>query len=127
MKEAQFTLAEKDYPTAVRRSQESVELSVKAVLRALSVEFPKEHEVSDVLLSLKIEGPAWFKESIGSVAHIMREITPSRGPAMYGFEKELRPASQLFGKEDAEDALKDATFVHDLCKRFLKEEFEIET
>lgn len=125
LKEARFTLGEEDYPTTVRRAQECIEISVKAVLRALSVEFPKEHEVSEVLLSLEIEEPVWFKENRRKIADIMRETAPHRGPAMYGFEKELRPASELFGKEDAEEALKDADFVHQLCKRFLKEGYGI--
>jgi HEPN domain-containing protein len=33
-----------------RRAQECIELSVKSVLRAVGVEFPREHDVSDVFL-----------------------------------------------------------------------------
>jgi len=40
--------ASKDYPDAVRFSQEAVELSLKAALRAFGLEYPKEQDVGGV-------------------------------------------------------------------------------
>jgi HEPN domain-containing protein len=113
-----------DYPMTVRRSQECIELSVKGILRGFGIEFPREHDVSDVLLDLgqsNLEIPFWFVEKINNIARIMREITPKRGPAMYGLEREMKPASELFSKEDGEKALDDAVFVFNNCKRVFEE------
>jgi hypothetical protein len=49
LREARNAYAEGDFPTAIRRNQESVELSVKAALRLLGIEYPRKHDVSDVL------------------------------------------------------------------------------
>lgn len=125
--EAKAALAGKDYPRAIRRAQECIELSVKAVLRCLSIEFPREHDVSDVLRELdeaslgEAEFPLWFKEDLPRLADVMEEITPKRGPAMYGFERELRPARGAFASEEGTKAVEDAQFVYDRCSRFLEE------
>jgi HEPN domain-containing protein len=49
LREATSAFTEGDYPITVRRSQECVELSLKAVLRGLGIEYPREHEVSGAL------------------------------------------------------------------------------
>lgn len=128
--EARGALAKGDYPRAVRRAQECIELSIKAVLRCLSIEFPREHDVSEVLRELdeaslgEAELPPWFKEDLPRVADIMEEITLKRGPAMYGFERELRPARVAFTLEEGTKAVEDAQFVYDQCSRFLEEWLE---
>jgi HEPN domain-containing protein len=72
----------------VRRAQECIELSIKAVLRILAIEFPKEHDVSDILQDLNgLKLPSWFADELPGLASIMRKITPKRGPALYGFER----------------------------------------
>jgi len=45
LKESKDVFEEGDYPMAIRRAQECVELSLKAALRAISVEYPREHDV----------------------------------------------------------------------------------
>jgi hypothetical protein len=40
--------------------------------------------------------PDWFKKESPGLASIMRKITPKRGPALYGFERELKPPSEIF-------------------------------
>ncbi|MCS7138949.1 MAG: HEPN domain-containing protein [Crenarchaeota archaeon] len=49
LREAKEAFSTKRHHRAVRRAQESVELSLKAVLRLLAVEYPREHDVSNVL------------------------------------------------------------------------------
>ena len=122
--EAENALKDGDHPMAIRRSQECIELSVKGILRAAAIEFPREHDVSDVLMSMewgKIGSPGWFIERVEAMAKIMREITPKRGPAMYGFEMEMKPARAIFSSEDGIKATTDAGFVFDTCKKFLQE------
>jgi len=50
LEEARRTFEKGDNPLTVRRSQEAVELSLKAVLRFLGIEYPREHDVRDELL-----------------------------------------------------------------------------
>ena len=50
LKEADLALQDRDVPGIIRRSQEALELAVKALLRALGIEYPRVHDISDVLL-----------------------------------------------------------------------------
>jgi len=47
---------------------------------------------------------------------VSRDLSKKRGPAMYGYEAELRPASDIFDEEDAEDAISAAKEVFDSCE-----------
>jgi HEPN domain-containing protein len=44
----------------VRLSQECVELSLKAVLKAVGIEYPKIHDVSDILIDFVDRFPEWL-------------------------------------------------------------------
>ncbi|MEM3563261.1 MAG: HEPN domain-containing protein [Candidatus Jordarchaeaceae archaeon] len=52
VKDAREALDEKNYPYAVRLSQEAVELSLKAVLRLVGIEYPKIHDLSEILTNV---------------------------------------------------------------------------
>jgi len=67
---------------------------MKAALRFLAVEYPREHDVRDVLL----------------------EVASSR---TLPDEHALRPPSSIFTQADALSALKDAERVHENCKRLI--------
>lgn len=120
LREAENAFSEGDYASTIRRAQECIELSVKSVLRAAGIEFPREHDVSEVLLELDVEMPEWFKAKIPRIAKIMRDITPKRGISMYGLERELKPASAIFSEEDARVELKNASEVHLDCGKFVR-------
>lgn len=45
LRDAIDAFSESNYPYAVRLSQECVELSLKAVLKAVGIEYPKIHDV----------------------------------------------------------------------------------
>lgn len=124
LKKAEDALGDGDHPMAIRRSQECIELSIKAVLRTVAIEFPREHDVSEVLLNTewgRIGSPIWFTEQVEVMAKIMREITPKRGPALYGFEMEMKPAHAIFSLEDGIKATTDARFVFETCMKFIQE------
>jgi hypothetical protein len=42
---------------------------------------------------------------------------------MYGFERELKPAGELFSREDGLEALRDAEYCYSIGSRFLEEWF----
>jgi len=120
--EARNAFKVKDYPLAVRRSQEAVELSLKAVLRFLAVEYPREHDVRDVLLEVASsrELPEWFMDEVEFMAAVSSDLARKRGPAFYGDEGALRPPSSLFTRADASNALRDAERVHENSEKLIR-------
>ncbi len=53
LEEARSAFEKEVYSLAIRRAQETCELSLKGALRYLAIEYPRDHDVSDVLLRLK--------------------------------------------------------------------------
>lgn len=107
------------YAYAVRTAAECVELSLKATLRLVGIEYPKKHDVSRILLRVKERFPTWFE--VARFAQISRELAAKREPAMYGDEAKMVPAEHLFTKRDAATALRQATEVYQSCLRLLEE------
>ncbi len=103
----------------VRQSQEAVELSLKSSLRLAGIEFPKEHEVGQVLSENSRRYPGWFSEKIPEMARVSMELFQKRIPSMYGDEAGRGPRG-LFTKEDASEALADARRVFSLVSRLFK-------
>lgn len=123
LEEAERALAEDSYPLAVRRAQESVEMAIKAVLRLLTVEFPKAHDVSDLLkdLAKNFPLPAWFEEKLPALAAAMAWLSEKRGLSMYGDEEKLIPPTELFDRMDAIKAVGDCREVFSVCEKFCAE------
>jgi HEPN domain-containing protein len=121
LEQAHTSLEKKNYPLSVRRSQECIELSLKAALRSIGLEYPREHEVSRALEMTGKKFPSWFSVKIPKFMEISKDLSKKRGPAMYGYELELKPASAIFKKEDAEEALSSAKSVFQACEKLLNE------
>lgn len=102
-KESKAAFDDEDYPITIRRAQECVELSLKAVLRSIAIEYPRDHDVSRALEMVKEKFPHWFSFKIPEFITISRDLSKKRGPAMYGYEAELRPASDIFSRKDAKE------------------------
>jgi HEPN domain-containing protein len=94
LEDARTAAANGIYSLAVRRAQETVELFLKATLRFLAIEYPKEHDVSKVLLSVKELRPLppWLAANLELMARVSRELSWKRGAAFYGDEKSATPA-----------------------------------
>jgi len=101
------------YAYAVRSAQECTELSLKAALRTVGIEYPKRHDVSVVLLQVRPRFPEWFATE--EFAEISRELAEKRAPSMYGDELRMIPAAELFTREDAQRAEAQAKRVHEAC------------
>jgi HEPN domain-containing protein len=108
-----------NYSYAVRSSQECVEFSLKAALRAVGVEYPKKHDVSRVLLRVKDRFPAWF--AVDEFVRTSRELVELREPAMYGDEVRMISSSALFRREQAEDVLEKARIAHEACQALIRD------
>ncbi|MEX2541478.1 MAG: HEPN domain-containing protein [Trueperaceae bacterium] len=86
----------------VRESQEIVELTLKALLRASLIEPPRVHDVSDVLRAHRDKLPHALAHQIEALAAISRDLRRDRELAFCGAE-DLTP-SDFYSREDAESA-----------------------
>ncbi|MBS7645703.1 HEPN domain-containing protein [Candidatus Bathyarchaeota archaeon] len=85
LKTARIALKDGNHAYTVRSSQECVELSLKAALRLVGVEYPKKHDVSRVLLMNKEKFPEWFAvEKLAEISicddPVLMDIKPVSGP-----------------------------------------------
>ncbi len=86
----------------VRESQEVVELALKGLLRAHSVEAPRIHDVSDILRAEQERLPEAVRGEVDRLARISKDLRRDRELAFYGTE-DLTP-SDFYSREDAERA-----------------------
>jgi len=121
LKNAEEARLEKNFPYTVRLSQECVELSLKTVLKAVGIEYPKIHDVSDALVDVKSRFPAWFQEETGFLSESSKILVKKREPSLYGGEEEFLSPEDIIGEADAEDAVRRARKTFELCKRLLEE------
>ncbi|MCD6528898.1 HEPN domain-containing protein [Candidatus Bathyarchaeota archaeon] len=119
--DAESALNRGGYPETVRYSQGSVELLLKACLRTVAVEYPKVHDVGDVLKVSRHKFPEWLREEIDKLAEISHELSEKRAPSMYGIEVMGKTPSQLFDRKEAEEALEKAKYTYEVVSRFIKE------
>lgn len=112
-------LAAQAWPDVVRTAQEAVELLLGAALRAAGVEPARTHDPADSLRASAGRFPAWFAEKIPDLAAVSTELAGERGIAFYGDERRGIPPDRLFGREDAERAVEQLSFVRELCERLL--------
>jgi HEPN domain-containing protein len=120
-RDAGRALRERRLADATRYTQESVELGLKAALRALGVEVPKRHDVAPVFDELTEVLPAWFARELPAVRTLSFELSQERSLAMYGDERTGRPASDLFDRPDLiTRRLRLAEHLLSLVRRLLK-------
>lgn len=104
---------------AIRSAQECVELSLKAALRLVGVEYPKKHDVKDVLLRVGDRFPEWFR--VGEKARVSSLLAERREAAMYGDEAHAAGPNTLFTRQEARRALRYAKKIYSDCKRLFEE------
>lgn len=111
-RDAQGALNDKDFNMVVRRAQEVVELTLKAALKILGVDYPKVHDVaplfSDQLRQKRgIDDPALLQR----IEEASLWLAESRASSFY--------LDREYGVEDAEKAIQDAAFVLSETKKLL--------
>jgi len=121
LRDAREALAEGLYPYALRLSQECVELSLKAALRIVGIEYPKRHDVSDVLVMVRERFPEWFRDEIDFLADASRRLAEKREVSMYGDEALMLSPDEVVSREEARVAVESAEKTYHLCKRMLNE------
>lgn len=119
LKDGREALQDENFPYCVRLSAECVELSLKAILKLVGIEYPKKHDVSDVLLLAINRFPDWFSDHAPRIAESNKILTKKREPALYGGEEAFLTPEDVISKEDATDAIKRAEETFNACKKLV--------
>lgn len=119
LEDAEEALNDENYPYCLRLSQECIELSLKASLKLVGIEYPKIHDVSDVLLKVRERFPKWFRKELDEIAEASKTLTSKREIAFYGSEEEHLTPEEVIGREEAENAISKARKTYQLCKKLL--------
>ncbi len=101
----------------VREAQEIVELALKGLLKAHSIEVPRIHDVSNLLNEEKSAFPKKLQASLTRLAAISKSLRRDRELAFYGSE-DLTP-SEFYKEEDAKKAFDEATDVVKTVQPFI--------
>ena len=94
--------AAQSWADVVRESQEVVELALKGLLRAVGIEPPRIHDVSDVLIAERPRFPVTIQQHLDILAAGSRTLRRDRELAFYGAE-DLTP-SGFYTQDDAVSA-----------------------
>ena len=105
-------------------SQMAVEQSSKAVLIALGIDYPREHDVSMAFKKIsEIDGiPGWFTAILDELAENISTLAQLRGLAGYGYEEGV---DADYFKDYAPEAYRKAEKHYDACSRLLSELYEL--
>ena len=106
---------EKGYADVVRESQEVVELTLKALLRAHDIAIPRIHDVSSIIEDNKNSFAKITLENIEFITSVSRSLRRDRELSFYGSE-DLTP-SEFYRKTDAELAKSQAAQVVEIIKK----------
>lgn len=93
------------YADVVRESQEVVELILKGTLRFIAVDPPMRHDVWAAVREFADRLPGEWREALDDLGAASAGLARVRGQAFYGDEQTLTPASELFDRDDALEAL----------------------
>jgi HEPN domain-containing protein len=122
IKYAEISLNEdKDFAYCVRASQEAVELSIKAILRLIGVEYPKTHDPGKILERNKDKLPDWLRQEVDNIVYISRWLRAEREPSIYGDETEGLPPTQLYTENYCRKAIEAAKYVFTLSQKTFNE------
>jgi len=110
---------EESWPDVVRESQEVVELALKALLRYFNVEFPRVHDVSNILDAEKERFPAEVRAHLSKYIKISKTLRRDRELAFYGSD-DLTPM-EFYKRDDGEEAQKQAEWVVSSLLKIIKE------
>lgn len=108
----------KAYSDVVREAQEIVELCLKGMLRAVGIDPPKFHDVSDILLEYKNRFPEKIIAEAEKIAKISKMLRKERELAFYG-DIDFIPTEE-YSVENAEEAISYANFIVEMAKLVIK-------
>ncbi|MFQ6106353.1 MAG: HEPN domain-containing protein [Thermoplasmata archaeon] len=112
-------LEDERWDDAVFSAQMCSEHAAKAVLILLGIDFPKQHDVSDVFFTLKARRdlPPDFREQVEGICGKLAQLAAERALAGYGFEEGVGPDNF---RDRAPEAIADAGSVLESCARLVE-------
>lgn len=119
LQEAETLSAAGHWSLSVRRSQESVELALKGALAWAGIDVPKVHDVGPLLRQHADRFPPQFSDAIPKLASMSRALRAEREISFYGDPESGIPPEELYGEEDALEALRKARFVLGHCQSLI--------
>ena len=119
LSDAKDAAAEGNNAYALRLSQECVELCVKAALRSVAIEYPKQHEVSELLKEFKQRFPPWFASETAFLRDASVSLFKKRALAFYGGEDTALPPDRVISAADSTQAVESGERVFGDCKKLL--------
>lgn len=117
--DATDAIGDRNFAYALRLSQECVELCVKAALRSVAIEYPKQHEVSELLAQFGERFPPWFAQEIPFIRSASVSLFKKRELSFYGGEDTALPPDKVIGADDGKSAVDSARRVLTNCKKLL--------
>ena len=106
-----------NFSDVVREAQETVELALKGMLRAVAVEPPKYHDVGGLLLEHRDRFTEDVSGDLTRAAEISKQLRKERELAFYG-DVDFIPTEE-YTADDARQALSDAMWIVELAKKVL--------
>ena len=94
---------------------------MKAVLKAVGIEYPKIHDVSDILVEVKSRFPEWFRAEIEFLYESSKILVKKRELSLYGREEAFLAPEEVISKKDAKDATLRAEKTYGLCEKLVLE------
>jgi len=117
LKILEVLLKEEAFSDVIREAQEIVELALKGMLRQIGIEPPKWHDVGDALLEFSGRLPEAVRIDVQRLADISKWLRKEREFSFYG-DIDFIPTEE-YDLEDAQRAIKDATFVCEIATRVI--------
>jgi HEPN domain-containing protein len=115
--EMKRALDEEAWNLATRRAQEALELTIKALLNEMSVEYPKTHDPAPLFAqAVRTRGVGVDVGALNALAVLSQELANIRGPAFYQ-ETVVTDAQARDWVQRVEHALQ---FGEDLLRRLRK-------
>ncbi|MDI6895096.1 MAG: HEPN domain-containing protein [Bacillota bacterium] len=102
-------LDEEAYSDVVREAQEVVELALKAILRQLGIDPPKQHDVGGLLLEFRDLLPDGVRAQAETLAGTSKWLRKERELAFYG-DVDFVPTAE-YTRDDAERAIRESRAV----------------
>jgi len=118
--EARFLQERGAWNMVVRRSQEAVELALKATLLWARIGIPHIHDVGPILRQYADRYPETFQRRIPQLASISRMLRAERETSFYGDEQSGAPPESLYLPADAKDAISKAEAVLSACQELIR-------
>ncbi len=92
-----------DFADAVRESQESVELAVKALLKLKEIAYPRAHDVARLLRDPAIGGSILTADELARIERVSKTLRRDRELSFYG-DEDVVPL-EYYERGDADAAL----------------------